>query len=133
MKDYKMFYVKTYDLLNIKKTLVNLASLAGFNNGFCHTCQMESGDRNFFNSYDCLGFDSRTVSHGTESFYKTDGYECLTIDEAIKFLKNISVIEVVLNSDYTAIVSETEIKVKCQSFPIGVLEELVKARNQLQR
>jgi hypothetical protein len=43
----------------------------------------------------------------------------------------IPAVSIPLNSEYTAIVSEKEIRVGCQTFPIEILDKLVKAHQNL--
>lgn len=66
-----------------------------------------------------------------------DGWTCLTtVSELFKHIekstKPQSVI-VKLNDEYNAEITETHIKVGCQTFPITILDELNKARQELNK
>lgn len=56
--------------------------------------------------------------------------EVYSIEEALKI--KASTRRVKLNDSYQATVSKTEIKVGCQTFPVSVLKELMKAVEELE-
>lgn len=59
-------------------------------------------------------------------------FEFADISKAIEALKSSpGVIEVVLNDEYTAEVSNAGVKVGCQTFPLSVIDDLSKAKSQL--
>ncbi len=56
----------------------------------------------------------------------------MSIGDALAHLCEHQIISVKLNDDYTAILSHDGIKVGCQTFPLSVIDELVKAKKLLQ-
>jgi hypothetical protein len=76
----------------------------------------------------CLGFNgSGNLMYSPISFYEKEGYTAMNPSELIKPVQA----KVKLNGEYEAIVTATEVKVGCQTFPASIIQELVEAHKSL--
>lgn len=74
---------------------------------------------------------NKFMGTATKNYYDFYYPESKTISTEDLFTCIPSQVEVRLNDQYTAILSDDGIKVGCQTFPLSVIDELVKAKQEL--
>lgn len=128
----KSFQVNTHGIEEVKRLLTDLYVKAGFKNTLTDYNLRDNEYKYiqfWFNNH--VGWET---THSVLVFiHETYVAEEIGLDTAILRLKAAKNerITVVLNSEHTAVVSKSGIKVGCQTFPLDIVEKLAKARDEV--
>lgn len=79
--------------------------------------------------YNYICIEDGAVVLASERWVEIHGYRPVKFSDIHQLLALNPPIEVKLNASYTAKVTETDITVGCQTFPIAIIDALVKARD----
>lgn len=123
--------IRQYRLKNVGEAIAIFSYLKSIG----YKADQDKGDitelgKLFYNNYPYIWFDDTGILKNVSGRQRKSGYEGIGFQDIFKieFPKNQSV---KLNSEHTAVITSKEITVGCQTFPLSIIDDLVRARDKV--